>query len=646
VSGEFKRIRDAEIYLDMRNIFSAYKAETAPPYEQEYRDLAKEASVEHLEEINAIKNTKIDFDPKFRMVNDLVRKFRKNHQDDSDINANLVAHLNTIATIEIKNFAGQSPSPNLAFKTFIDLTSAELTRTATNLTCQFEDGMVVLGSMPEDLIKMAISTLDRLDAFNKLVDKSEIIKLRITLHYSAIPFMEFENQGLKEFRKIIKIHNLDLKYARKASQIESGPNGHELMLTDSVVQNFKINGLAKLGEFRLPYFPQKHEIYQLDLANRNRPPIATPPETEPAPQARPRPQNIISKSPQAEPKTALKPLPDSESQPETEAGVEDLAPEGENNDFDAELEPQSEVQLGDETPSEEAAHPGHNGVLRQFGKYEAVRTFGENSLYTTYHGYDPHLERSVVIKAYESNAFAGFKDFDPLRKQFYEEVRKLNRINHPNIGVIYDAGEVDKTLYFVREFVEGTGINKFLRDNKIAQINEILDLYVKVCRIVSLYHQGHIWHKNLKPENVLVTDQKEIKLMDGGLLQVNNSEEVVDVDTGHICYLAPEQVRGRRLTQTCDVYQIGGLIYESLTGLNPFWAETPLETRMKIISEDPVAPSAYRIEIPEALDNIITRCLNKNPDKRYRNIGELESELRRLSASFQSDSKKRVFDIF
>ncbi|PJF20245.1 MAG: hypothetical protein CUN56_17140, partial [Phototrophicales bacterium] len=104
-----------------------------------------------------------------------------------------------------------------------------------------------------------------------------------------------------------------------------------------------------------------------------------------------------------------------------------------------------------------------------------------------------------------------------------EEVRKLNRISHPNIGVIYEAGEQDGVLYLVREMVEGQSINRFLYRNGAPKLNTVLDLYAKICKILLFYHRRNIWHKNLKPGNIFITTQHEIKLLDGGMMQVTRN---------------------------------------------------------------------------------------------------------------------------
>jgi serine/threonine-protein kinase len=284
-------------------------------------------------------------------------------------------------------------------------------------------------------------------------------------------------------------------------------------------------------------------------------------------------------------------------------------------------------------------------IPKKFGKYEVAEAIKENQLYSTFRGYDPHLERSVIIKAYKAQAFADFKEFTSLRKQFYEEVRKLNRINHPNIGVIYDAGEEGEILYLVRECVDGKILNDYLLQSGLPDVKTTLAFYLQVCKILIVFHQSQTWHKNLKPDNVFITNQNEIKLVDGGLLQVRHTDKIWNSDINSQAYSAPEQIQGHRLTQSCDNFQLGVMLYESLTGVHPFRGKDAAEVRIKILANDPLPASTFRADIPAALDAILEKSLAKNPHQRYESIPAFSADLSKLAANEKETTAKRLLQI-
>lgn len=282
-----------------------------------------------------------------------------------------------------------------------------------------------------------------------------------------------------------------------------------------------------------------------------------------------------------------------------------------------------------------------NSEHKNFGKYQVIEPIRENALYSTLRGYDPQLQRPVIIKAFKAQAFAGFKDTHQLKKQFYDEVRKLNKITHPNVAVIYDAGEDGDTLYLVREFIEGKNINESL--DASSAVDATLEQYARICRILSAFHEQQIWHKNLKPANIFVTPQQEIKLVDGGMLQVRHTEKLSEHE-GQF-YSAPEQIQGRTLTQTCDIFQLGVMIYESLTGAHPFYAESVTDFRIKILAEEPPHASHYRDEIPEELNEILFRALAKNPEQRYANLSEFEMALKQNINDKESTARQKLMEL-
>ena len=266
----------------------------------------------------------------------------------------------------------------------------------------------------------------------------------------------------------------------------------------------------------------------------------------------------------------------------------------------------------------------------QIGKYEVSKILKENQLYSTYRGYDEQLDRQVIIKAYKAQAFAGFKEFTPLKKQFYEEIRKLNQINYSDVSIIYDAGEDGDILYLVREYIDGRNLNDELIAGRLQDIKKILELYIRLCKTLANFHQNYLWHKNLKPNNIWIVNQNDLKVVDGGLLQVRHTDKVWNDDLSSQSYATPEQIQGLKITQSCDNFLLGIMLYESLTGEHPFQAKTAADVRVQILADDPVRASSHRSEISGRLDEVLVKSLSKNPWERYHSISHFESDLARI----------------
>ena len=278
----------------------------------------------------------------------------------------------------------------------------------------------------------------------------------------------------------------------------------------------------------------------------------------------------------------------------------------------------------------------------QIGKYAVSKILKENQLYSTYRGYDEQLDRQVIIKAYKAQAFAGFKEFTPLKKQFYEEIRKLNQIKHPDVSITYDAGEDGDILYLVREYIDGRSLNDELNAGRRQDIKKTLDLYIRLCQTLSNFHQNHLWHKNLKPNNIWIVNQNDLKVVDGGLLQVRHTDKVWHDDLNSQSYATPEQIQGLKITQSCDNFLLGIMLYESLTGEHPFQAKTAADVRIQILADEPARASTHRPEISGRLDEVLVKSLSKNPEERYHSISQLESDLAKICQDLDVKTSKTI----
>ncbi len=580
------RINEIETYLDFKNLFLSYQESPSPEKgsKSEYEFILTDNTIETIEEATESRKfseIEINITPSFSLKADFIEKIRqsstgseqnKNIEVDSLANweeqdAFLEYQINTIAIFEIKNYDASPDASKLPYQTLMKLIASELAQSHIFTLCTTVNGIITFCTNPRKMLEKALETNEKVERYNQVVDESEVIELRTTLHCSKVPFIDLEYQGIKEVRKAIKVHNTGLIKPQE-SENSNGKNSvptNTLYITKEVTAFTSESGLTKVGDFKFGYFPGEHPIFKVSSIGK---------------------------------------APETSSQPESTT------------------------------------------ITKQhFGKYEIVEPILENSLTNTYKGYDPQLERPVLIKVYKTQAFSNFKEFMPLRKQFYEEVRKFNRINHPNIGVIYDAGEDGDLLYLVREFIEGKNLFEYIKDKSSNNLSEILAIFVHVCRIVAFYHQNKVWHKNLKPQNIFVFGHDDIKVVDGGLLQVHHSDKLWDEMNEELAYVAPEQIKGAKLTLACDIYQIAVILYELLTGLNPFYSSSPADTRVRIIADDPPPVSSYRSDIPEELDNILIKALLKNPEKRFATIKEFELALSDIVQKHDITTRRRLFEL-
>ncbi|HEX4629682.1 MAG TPA: serine/threonine-protein kinase [Chthoniobacterales bacterium] len=279
---------------------------------------------------------------------------------------------------------------------------------------------------------------------------------------------------------------------------------------------------------------------------------------------------------------------------------------------------------------------------RRIGNYELIRELGRGGMGTVWlaRRADRQFEKLVAIKLLKRGT-----DTDEVLRRFQTERQILARLEHPNIARLLDGGVTDDDLpYFVMEYVDGRPITEFCRDHALT-IEERLRLFLKICSALQFAHQNLVVHRDLKPGNILVLPDGEPKLLDFGIAKLLGPDEAsLEVTMAEHqrftpAYASPEQVRGGPITTVSDVYALGTLLYEILTGKNAhlFSVPHPAPTELfrVVTQEEPPRPSAAATEAPVArhlrgdLDNIILKALRKEPSRRYSGVGAFAADLRR-----------------
>jgi beta-lactam-binding protein with PASTA domain/predicted Ser/Thr protein kinase len=262
------------------------------------------------------------------------------------------------------------------------------------------------------------------------------------------------------------------------------------------------------------------------------------------------------------------------------------------------------------------------------GRYRVQRKLGAGGMADVYLAEDQELGRRVAIKILNGR----HANDDQFIERFRREAKNAAALNHPNIVSIYDRGEAEDTYYIAMEFLDGRTLKELIIGRGAAPINVAIEYARQILSALRFAHRHGIVHRDIKPHNVLVDGEGRVKVTDFGIARAGTSQmtEAGSI-VGTAQYLSPEQARGAEVDPRSDLYSLGVVLYELLTGKTPFDGETPVEIAMKHLSNAPKPPSKLRPEVPPELDMVVLRALAKNPDDRYQSADEMEADLERVA---------------
>jgi eukaryotic-like serine/threonine-protein kinase len=263
------------------------------------------------------------------------------------------------------------------------------------------------------------------------------------------------------------------------------------------------------------------------------------------------------------------------------------------------------------------------------GRYRIVRKLGTGGMANVYLAEDEVLGRRVAIKIL-NDRHAGDDQFV---ERFRREAKNAASLSHPNIVSIYDRGEAEGTYYIAMEYLDGRSLKELIVARGPAPVNVASDYARQILAALRFAHRHGIVHRDIKPHNVLVDAEGRLKVTDFGIARAGASQMT---EAGSIIgtaqYLSPEQAKGAPVDQTSDLYSVGVVLYELLTGVVPFTGDTPVEIAMKHLSSAPEPPSVRRAEIPRDLDKVVLRALAKDPGDRYQSAEEMDADLARVAS--------------
>jgi eukaryotic-like serine/threonine-protein kinase len=263
------------------------------------------------------------------------------------------------------------------------------------------------------------------------------------------------------------------------------------------------------------------------------------------------------------------------------------------------------------------------------GRYEIVAELGKGAMGVVYRANDPMLNRVLAIKTINTEE-AGHEGMAEYEARFYTEAKAAGGLNHPNIIIIYDIGKSGHLVYMAMEYIEGRELREMLGPGQFLPVVQAVDIAAQVAEGLAYAHQHHVVHRDIKPANIMITPEGRAKIADFGIARMRSAETRTQtgVILGSPKYISPEQVVGKRADHRSDIFSLGVILYECLTGATPFNGEGLSALMYQITNHDPAPPSSANPQVPVMLDYIIAKVLAKAPEARYQSAADFANDLR------------------
>jgi len=258
-------------------------------------------------------------------------------------------------------------------------------------------------------------------------------------------------------------------------------------------------------------------------------------------------------------------------------------------------------------------------------RYEILEKIGTGGMSDVYKAKCHKLNRYVAVKVLKQE----FSENTNFVSKFHVEAQAAAGLTHPNIVNVYDVGEEEGLNYIVMELVEGITLKNYIEKKARLSVKEAISIAIQVSMGIEAAHNNHIIHRDIKPQNIMISKEGKVKIADFGIAKAATSNTITSNVMGSVHYTSPEQARGGFSDERSDIYSLGCTIFEMLTGRVPFDGETTVAIAIKHIQEDMASPREYVSEIPVCVEQIIFKCTQKSPDRRYQSMGELIVDLKK-----------------
>ena len=267
-------------------------------------------------------------------------------------------------------------------------------------------------------------------------------------------------------------------------------------------------------------------------------------------------------------------------------------------------------------------------MISQLGRYEVLGELGQGAMGVVYKARDPLIDRVVAIKTI--NLGLAMDEKDEYEGRFYQEAKAAGRLNHPNIVTIYDVGKSGDVAYIAMEFLEGRELRDVLKEGTLLPVEQVLNIVAQVALGLAYAHEHDIIHRDVKPSNIMVIRDGNVKITDFGIARMASSS--VRTQTGMVLgspkYMSPEQVMGKTIDQRSDIFSLGVMLYEMLTGQAPFDGENVNAIMYQTLNAITPPPSTINSSVPEMVNFIVAKALAKKVEDRYQNARDLADDLR------------------
>ncbi len=267
-------------------------------------------------------------------------------------------------------------------------------------------------------------------------------------------------------------------------------------------------------------------------------------------------------------------------------------------------------------------------------RYEIIQLLGEGGMSYVYKANDKQLKRAVAIKTLKPN----YVQQEKFVERFKREAQTAANLNHPNIVQIFDWGIGDEP-FFVMEYIEGNTLTSIIAKRRTISLNDVLFIGAQVSSGLQAAHSKGLVHRDIKPGNIMITPEGKVKVTDFGIVSLQNEESDI-TKTGSILgtasYISPEQAQGKPVSKESDLYSLGTVLYELITGRPPFEGDTPIATATKHITDKPEKLGVFRPDIPKGIENAVLKLLHKYPKDRFKNAEDLRAVLLQQKTQLQA----------
>ena len=273
-------------------------------------------------------------------------------------------------------------------------------------------------------------------------------------------------------------------------------------------------------------------------------------------------------------------------------------------------------------------------------RYEIIKTIGEGGMANVYLANDTILDRKVAIKVLRGD----LSNDEKFIRRFKREALSVSNLSHPNIVEVYDVGEEEGNYYIVMEYIDGKTLKQLLQKRGALTLTEVIDIMSQLTDGLSHAHEAYIIHRDIKPQNIMIEDNGLVKITDFGIAMAMNSTQLTQTNSvmGSVHYLPPEQANGKGSTVKSDIYSLGILMYELLTGSVPFKGDNAVEIALKHMKEKIPSIRKQNPTIPQSVENIVLKATAKNPKNRYDTVKEMYNDLQ--SAMTRENEKRLVYE--